>query len=106
MRKILEEILEICNSDELHKTKVDMIYELSMKGLGIDQEIPTSQELLKMGKMIIRKEKLSISNLKINKDGDFEFLVYVSSGCHGDWCDWEVLSPFLFYQKIVKPYQK
>jgi hypothetical protein len=103
MKKFLKEIVKACESDELPKNKVDMIYEIALKGLGKDLEIPSSAKLLEMAKVIIKKERLSITKLKINKNGDFEFLVHVSAGCHGDWYDKEILSPFLFYNKIVKP---
>jgi len=102
-KEILEKISGICTSDELAKNKVDEIYEIVIKGLGKDKGIPDSQELLKLGKKIIKKENLSINKLKINKDGNFEFLVYFSDGCNGDWCDREILSPCLFHEKGIKP---
>lgn len=102
-KEILEKISEICISDELPKDKVDEIYEIVIKGLGKDKGIPDSQELLKLAKKVIKKENLSISKLKINKHGNFEFLVYYSDGCNGDWWDKEELSPFLFHEKVIKP---
>lgn len=101
--EVLKNILNVCVSDELHKNKVDEILEITMKALGMDKDTPSSNELLKVGKQLIKKQKLSISKLKINKDGNFEFLVYYSAGCGGDWWDKEVLSPFMFHEKVIKP---
>lgn len=69
----------------------------------MDKDIPSSRELLKIAKKIIKEKNLSISKLKLNKAGDFEFLVYFSDGCNGDWCDRETLSPFMFHEKVIKP---
>ena len=101
--EILEKIAEICTSDKLHNRKIDEIYEIVIKVLEKDKKIPDNQKLLKMGRKIIKEKNLSISKLKLDKYGDFEFLVYYSAGCNGDWWDKEVLSPFMFHEKVVKP---
>jgi hypothetical protein len=104
MKNLLKEIAKVCESDEeLPKEKIDSIYEIVMRGLGKDKEIPSSIDMLKIAKKIIKKERLNITKLKINKHGNFQFLVHVRSGCYGDWCDLEILSPFIFYHKIIKP---
>lgn len=100
---ILEKIAEVCTSDKLHNKKIDEIYEIVIKVLEKDKKIPDNQKLLKMGRKIIKEKNLSISKLKINNNGDFEFLVYYSAGCNGDWCDREVLSPLMFHEKVIKP---
>jgi hypothetical protein len=100
----LEKIAEICESEELTKQKIDDIYETVINALGRNKGIPKNQEMLSMAKKIIKKEKLNITRLKLNSLGNFEFLVYFSAGCYGDWTEREVLSPYIFYQRIIKPY--
>lgn len=103
-KNILKTLEGICVSDNLAKHKVDMIYDIIAKELGKDKEIPSNSEMMKLAKKIIKKKNLSISKLKLNKDGNFQFLVYFSDGCNGDWWDEETLTPFMFHEKVIKPY--
>jgi hypothetical protein len=102
-KNILETIEGICLSDELTDSKVNMIYEIIGKELGRDKGIPTNDEMFKLAKKIIKKENLNITKLKLSKDGNFKFLVYHNYGCHGDWSDEVILTPFMFYKKVIKP---
>jgi hypothetical protein len=102
-KNILETIEGICLSDELTESKVNMIYEIIGKELGRDKGIPTNDEMLNLAKKIIKKNNLSISKLRLNKEGNFEFIVYYSDGCNGDWCDRETLTPLMFHEKVIKP---
>jgi len=97
----IKELVEIYQSDYMHETKADNLFELFYNHLNPQFQIPTIKELKEYGK------KLKFDKFKFeSKSKTFIVGISYSFGYAGDGYDEYYLTPFLFYWKFIVPRKK